>query len=66
MAVVVVSVIVMAMVVMGRRRMRVAVAVIAVMLDRVARGVASMRAEQRDQAARMAPSSGRKTIDLNP
>jgi hypothetical protein len=50
-AVVVVGVIVVTMIIMGRRRMGVAVAVIIVMLDRVARGVAGMRAEQRDQAS---------------
>jgi hypothetical protein len=42
----------MAMIVVRGRRMGVAVTVIIVMLDRVAGGVAGMRAKQRDQASK--------------
>jgi hypothetical protein len=64
-SVIVVSVIVVTMVVMGRRRMRVAVAMIAVMLDLIARGVAGMRAEQRDQASKDGAQQRQKDNRLN-
>jgi len=59
------AMIVVTMVVMGRRRMRIAVTVVAVMLDLVARGVAGMRAEQRNQASKDGAQQRQKDNRLN-
>jgi hypothetical protein len=61
------AVIVVTVVIMGRRRVRVAVAmiVVAVMLDGVARGVAGMCAEQRNQASQYGAQQRQKNDCLD-
>jgi choline-glycine betaine transporter len=65
--VIVVAVIVVTMVIMGGRRMSVAVAmpVIAVMVELVARGVAGMRADERDQASQNGAQQRQENDCLN-
>jgi hypothetical protein len=62
---VVMRVIVVAMIIMGDRRVGVAVAMIAVMLDLVTRGVAGMGAEQRDKPGQNGAQQRQKDNCLN-